>query len=138
MTIDKEIIIAVIAIAFITIGLIHLEKGNRLKKKGKKAKAIIFANNYKILRPGKRGIYYPVVRFVTEDNEWITQELSFGQNPAIPEGKEVEVFYDPTKPQEVVINSNLQLVYAPWLFIVLGACGFIVSALELLDVTNLI
>jgi len=138
MTIDKEITIAVIAIFLLTIGLLRLEKSSRLKKKGKKAKAIIFANNYKILRPDTRGKYYPVVRFVTEDNEWITQELDFGQNPPMPEGKEVEVLYDPLEPQEVIINSAIQVVYVPWLFITLGICGFILSALELLDITNII
>jgi len=135
---QNELIIAAISIGLLAIGLLFSEKNMRLKKTGKKAKAIIFTNNYRPKINGRGGIYYPVVRFVTEDNQWITQELDFGQKPPMTEGKEVEVFYDPKNPQEVVMNSYRIIIFLPWALIIAGTCGFVLSCLELLDITNLI
>jgi len=134
----NEIILTVISIGFLGLGLLAFEKNIRLKRDGKKAKAIIFKNNYKTSPDKNGGSYYPVVRFVTENNYWITQELNFGLSSPMREGKEIEVFYDPNNPQEVVVNSNLQLKFIPWLFTFTGSCGLIICFLELLDITNLI
>ncbi len=115
-----------------------MEKGKRLSKIGKKAKGIVFKNNYKISGTDSRGIYYPVVRFLTENNEWITQEVDVGTNPPMAEGKEIEVLYDPNNPNEVIINSDLRLAYMPSFLTLIGIFGIVMTCLELLDITNFI
>lgn len=88
------------------------EKGVIYYPNGKKAKAVIFKNNVK--RSGPDGdLYYPVVRFTTDEQEWITQELSIGYSPAKPEGMKLEVIYDPENPTIVEINSPFQLGIFP-------------------------
>lgn len=133
---EGEIILGIISIALLAIGLFTFEKGKRLSKIGKKAKGIVFKNNYKVLGTDTRGTYYPVVRFLTERNEWITQEVDVGTNPPMAEGKEIQVLYDPNNPHDVIINSDLRLIYLPWFFILIGILGLVATCLELLDVTQ--
>lgn len=83
----NEIILALLSVAMLAFGLFSLERNKRLQRIGKKTTAVIFTNNYKSSHPTRRGNYYPVVRFVTEDEQWITQELNTGQNPPMREGK---------------------------------------------------
>jgi hypothetical protein len=69
------------------------------------------------------------LRFTTETNEWITQELDVGYLPAKPEGTKLEIIYDPEEPTNVKINSFVQLEILPRLVLIIGAIGFILSAL---------
>ncbi len=112
------------------------QKGNLLLAKGKKAKAIIFKNNFRSGSDG--GVYYPVVRFLTDKQEWITQELNIGYSPAKLEGTKVEVIYNPDEPTTVEINSVFQLEILPRLFVALGLGGFVFGVLEYMEIINLI
>lgn len=113
------------------------QKNKHLLETGKKAKAIIFKNNSGS-NTGGSAVYYPVVRFLTDKQEWITQELSAGHTLAQKEGTKVDVIYDPDDPTNVEINSLFQLKIRPGIFIVTGFCGLVVGILELLDITQVI
>jgi hypothetical protein len=104
---------------------------------GKKAEAIIFKNNFHPSKSGG-GTYSPVVRFLTDKQEWITQELSVGYSPAIEEGTKIEVVYDPNDPTTVEINSTLQLEVLPRLLVVIGVIGLIFGTIEYLEIIDLI
>ena len=58
-------------------------------------------------------MYFPVVRFLTEKQEWITQELDIGQYPALEEGKKIRLIYNQENPEEVEINSIFRLENLP-------------------------
>jgi hypothetical protein len=133
---DTALIIAIVSCGFFSVGIILWQKATYLLKNGKKAGAVIFKNNFRADDSG--GIYYPVVRFLTDKQEWITQQLSIGYFPAKREGKRLQVIYDPEDPTNVEINSLLQLRILPGLFVVLGICGLIFGALEYLDIITLI
>lgn len=132
----NEIIVLLVSTASIAIGAILWQKGNHLTATGKKAKAVIFKNNYSGTSPSG-GMYYPVVRFLTEKQQWITQELSIGYNPPKEEGTKLEVIYDPDDPTHVEINSPFQLEILPRLFVAIGICGFVFGVLEMLDIVQL-
>lgn len=132
----EEIIILTISIGAIAVGNHLWQKGSHLLTTGKKAKAVVFKNNYSSGSDG--GTYYPVVRFLTDKQEWITQELSIGYSPAKKEGTKLEVIYDPDDPTNVEINSSFQLEILPRLLVVVGLCGLIFGVLELLDIIQLI
>lgn len=132
-----EIIVLAISIGAIAIGIHLWQKGNHLLTNGKKAKAVIFKNNYSS-NAGDGGMYYPVVRFLTDKQEWITQELSIGYSPAKKEGTKLEVIYDPDDPTDVEINSTFQLEILPRILVIIGVCGLVFGVLELLDITQLI
>lgn len=132
-----EILLATFSIGMMLLGGILWQKGKHLIANGKKAKAIIFRNNYKISgRSG--GVYYPVIRFMTDKQEWITQELSFGYLPAKREGTRLEVIYDPDDPSIVEIASTLQLEVFPKIFVAIGVGLFILTVLELLGVIQVV
>lgn len=134
----EEIAILAIAICAMVVGIRLWQKGDQLLTNGKKAKAIIFKNNYRSAGANDGGTYYPVVRFLTDKQEWITQELSIGYSPAKKEGTRMEVIYDPEDPKTVEINSKFQLEIFPRVLIGMGICGLIFVLLEILDITQVI
>ncbi len=125
---ESELVVGLISSVFIAIGAILWKKGDHLLFIGKKTQAVIFRNNYQSSGSGG-GLYYPVIRFKTESDEWITHELSTGHSPARPEGKKLEVIYDPEDPSNVALNNKFQLEILPRLMVSAGIVGLIVSIL---------
>ncbi|MEO5979598.1 MAG: DUF3592 domain-containing protein [Chryseolinea sp.] len=130
-----EFIFMAISGGFIVMGAIILRDGGFIFPYGKKADAVIFKNNFST-SGSDGGTYYPVVKFLTDKQEWITQEMRDGFNPPIPEGTKVEVLYDPENPTDVAINSSIRLRILPTIFIVLGAIGMALSILGYMGVLN--
>lgn len=137
----EQIAILVVSLCLIGVGVVRLQKNANLLTAGKIAKATIYKNTY---RRGSRhrsgsdsGVYHPVVRFLTDNQEWITQELSVGYLPAKKEGTKLEVRYDPEDPTNVEINSVFQLEVLPRLFVGIGVFGLVFLILELLDFTHI-
>jgi hypothetical protein len=126
----------IVSLIFGAIGIIQWQKGNTLISSGKKATAIVDKNVYS--RDGDSGTYYPVVRFLTDEKEWITQQLDVGYSPAMPEGTRIDVIYDPEEPENVQINSTFYLEILPRILVALAICGFIFGILEVFDVISLI
>jgi hypothetical protein len=83
-------------------------------------------------------LYYPVVRFLTDKQEWITQELNTGYSPAKKEGTKLEIIYDPNDPQSIQINSAFQLKILPRLLIIAGIVLLLFGFSELFDITQLL
>jgi len=131
-----ELIFAILSIALIAAGLFSLEKRSRLLKKGKKAKGIVYSNTFKVDHRGD-GLYYPVIRFLTDKNEWITQELNIGSNRPMNESEEIEVLYDPEIPTDIAINSGA-ISYVPYGLIAIGSCLFLGLLAQLLGMGNFI
>ncbi|MES1181871.1 MAG: DUF3592 domain-containing protein, partial [Flavobacterium sp.] len=101
---DPALIFLFVASISLFVGFGSYNKGKDLIKRGRKADAIIFKNNFSSGKDG--GSYYPVVRFLTEQKEWVTQELSTGYSQPKPVGSKVEVLYDPLNPSVVEINGR--------------------------------
>ncbi len=134
----EEIILLFISIGALVVGIHLWQKGNYLLTNGKKAKAVIFKNNYSSGNSSNPGTYHPVVRFLTDKQEWITQELSIGYNPAKKEGTKLEVIYNPDEPTDVEINSRFQLEILPRLLVSIGVFGLILGFLELFEITQIL
>jgi hypothetical protein len=71
--------------------------------------------------PRLRTYRYPVVRFQTQDGRTVefeseTGTSGFSQKP----GEQVEVLYDPLKPEEARIKTFMMLWFAPLIFTVVG------------------
>jgi len=129
-------ILVIGSIGALTAGILLWQKGNHLMATGKTAEAIIFKN---IFKPGsdiEYGAHYPVVRFLTDKQEWITQELSIGYSPAKKEGTKLTVIYDPYDPTNVEISSPFQLKILPRLVVIMGSCGLLFGVLELFGITQ--
>lgn len=123
-------------IVFSTLFCVKLwQKSSSLISHGKKAKAVVFRNNYKGVH-NEQGLYFPVVRFLTDKQEWVTQELSIGQNPPMEEGKQVQVIYDPEDPSEVEINTIFRLEILPRFLVAVGLCGVIIGFIMYLEIVE--
>jgi hypothetical protein len=133
-TLSPELTILFISTGLLVLGAYFWQKGNHLLKNGKKAEAIVFSNTFKA--NSDNGVYYPVVRFLTDKQEWITKELNIGTNPKKPEGTKIQVLYDPEDPTDVQINSTFALEILPRIFTTLGVMGAAFVVLEVLDVIN--
>jgi hypothetical protein len=131
---DTELLIIVCSAIAIFMGAMQLEKSNHLLATGKKADAVIFSNVFK----SNRRAGFPVVRFLTDKKEWITQELSIGYYPVKEEGTKLEVIYDPANPTIVEINVPFQMKILPRLFLAIGITGFIFGMLEYTELINLL
>ena len=129
---DSSLIIVLGSLVLLLIGVKLWQQANILVTSGKTAKGIIFKNNFKGTT-SSRGLYFPVVRFLTEDKEWITQELSIGQNPPMEEGRKVTVIYDPEDPTNVDIKSTFKQEVLPRIFVSVGILGIIVGLLLYLE-----
>ena len=128
---------AILAIIFLIVGIRFWQRGKYLLLHGKKARAIIFKNKYDT-SDTDNGVYYPVVRFITEDKTWITQQLSIGYLPAKPEGSTLEVIYDPEEPTNVEIYGSFQLEFLPRIFVAIGVIVLVLGVLEYLEVISFI
>jgi hypothetical protein len=134
---ETELFVLFFSAGFLVIGVFLWQKGNHLLANGKKADAVIFKNNFHPSRSAG-GTYHPVVRFLTDKQEWVTQELSIGYSKAKREGTKLQVIYDPEDPTVVEINSTLQLEILPRLFVTLGITGLVFVTLEALQIIALI
>ena len=134
---SPELMILFASTVLLILGVYFWQKGNHLLKNGKKAQAIVFSNNFHASDDGG-GVYYPVVRFLTDKQEWITQELNFGTSPKKREGTKLQVIYDPENPTDVQINSTFMLEILPRMFTALGVMGLAFDTLEILDIINML
>jgi len=112
------------------VGTYLLRKGNHFLKNGKRAEAVIISNYY------DGDVYYPVIRFLTDKQEWITYQFDTGYLPKRREGKKLQVIYDPEDPTDVEIYSVFMLGVLPRLFIALAVTGVVFVVLAVLGVIN--
>ncbi|KAA5543372.1 DUF3592 domain-containing protein [Adhaeribacter rhizoryzae] len=110
-----EIILTILGVCFIIGGLIKIRDNNYLKSSGIKVKGIVYSLEQ------RKNLYYPIVRFRTKEDIWITKELGIGSNPShYPEGTQVDLIYNPENPEIVDLDSYTSLILAPRLFVIIG------------------
>lgn len=129
-----EIVIAVIAGGLILFGVHLWLKGNHLVLHGEKTEGFVFANVYKgDPLKNSRGVYFPVVRFVTKQDEWITKQYEIGYNPPLKEGKKLKIIYDPEDPEYYQIDNRFLLEILPRILVAIGLIEMILSLLYYLE-----
>jgi len=129
---ELAITILIISVIALIVGIYHLRKSNYFLRHGIAVKATIVGNIYKVRESDEgadEGLYYPVVRFLTEKQAAITKELDNGYLPKKKEGTMLEVIYDPSDPTKVVESSIFQLETFPITMITVSICGLIFSLL---------
>ena len=139
---ESDLTLCLISGIALVLGVILYQKNKPLLQNGKRTQAVIFQN--KLDRSvdfnetlSSRSIYYPIIKFTTDSNKQIIQELSIGYYPANAIGTKLEVIYNPDDPTNVEINSTLITKVLPTLLIAAGFVGFIVVVLEYAEITNI-
>jgi hypothetical protein len=104
------ILIVGIMMVVVALSLSHTKKG--IKRNGLNCEGMVFDFSYDPNSSFK--IRYPIIRFVTHKQEWITELANIGFSFGLyKKGQKVSVTYNPENPKEFIINSkiNTLIVY---------------------------
>jgi hypothetical protein len=86
-------------------GLSLRRSNSKLLKTGKPSEGIVFDFVYS--DNSDSNVRYPIIRFVTSDQQWITEKYNFSGLPgSFKKGQKVNVLYNPDDPKEFIIKSN--------------------------------
>ena len=101
----QPLILLAIGIGLIAIPLRLFSKHERIKKTGLPAEGIVFDLIERVSSSNRH--QYPVIRFVTAKNEWITQKYEIGVSlNSFRKGQKVNILYDPSKPEDFILKSG--------------------------------
>jgi hypothetical protein len=137
--------IVFLSLVSIIIGVILWIAGRRMLARGKLAEATIVKNIYcpseltlvknaLNLDDDESGTYYPVIHFMTDQNELIIKQLTIGFNPPRSVGRKLSVIYNPNNPSDIVTYPRIQLQIIPRLLVSIGLLGLIVVVLDVLEI----
>ncbi|MEN9350635.1 MAG: hypothetical protein RL372_1613 [Bacteroidota bacterium] len=102
----QGVLLIILSLAVILIAIIVFSKYKKISTNGIEADAIIFDIESSPTN-GDTTITFPIVRFVTEKNEWVTQKASVSIIPySYKKGQSVVVVYSKDKPSDFFIKSN--------------------------------
>ena len=80
-----------------------------LSENGEKSEGIVFSSEE--AKNSKFNMRYPIIRFLTKKNEWITKAVDSGFILSnYKQGDKVNVIYDPNKPEDFMIESKWQIL----------------------------
>jgi len=119
-TIDELILLAG-GTFLIVWGIGKINERRKLLKSGIKVDGVVFRLEER-LSSGKNRmlLYYPVIRYVTLDKNWITEEYGFGSKPSVyKEGDIVKIIYDPADYKHFIIDNFLSKVLG-WVLALIG------------------
>lgn len=102
-----DIIIAVgIGLSLLLFGIYFRKKISKINKNGIEVEGIVFDT---VQSDSMRSsANYPIIRFVTLEKEWITEEYNISTIPGVlKEGQKVKVIYNSNNPKEFYIKSKI-------------------------------
>ncbi|ASU34472.1 DUF3592 domain-containing protein [Mucilaginibacter xinganensis] len=110
MNVNYDELIMLAGGAFLTVfGFGKINERGKLIKSGVKVEGIVFDIETSLgTGPDTQSTtYYPVIRFVTADKEWITEKYNIGSNPSVYSvGEKVTVIYDITDYKHFLIDNT--------------------------------
>ncbi|HTN37357.1 MAG TPA: DUF3592 domain-containing protein [Arachidicoccus sp.] len=130
-----SLILIFISAFMIVFAIKSLIEFNKIKSNGIKTDGIIFdtvnsidvANNYARSN-------HPIVRFLTKENQWITQKSKIGVFPGIYKtGKKVQIIYQEEDPNKFFINDYITQA-VPWIMIAAAIILIIISIIYLIRI----
>ena len=123
-----SLILILISILIIIVACLLLSNIKRIAAEGVDVEGIIFDKEQSIDNSG----FYPVVRFVTEYDEWITEPSKISVlawNYKV--GSKVSVVYQKNNPKNFFIKDSSTYV-VPWIMIGMSICMLIGGLISLL------
>lgn len=114
VTIDELLLLAG-GTFLVVLGIGKLNERRKLLKNGAKVEGIVFSLEEEWGVGKERSkLYYPVIRFVTIEKEWVTKRYGIGTNPAAyNEGDRVIVIYDKVDNEHFIIDNITTKLLGP-------------------------
>lgn len=102
----EGIVLIIIAIALLYVSIFTLQRYDRIVKNGQETEGVIFdissSDNLDTAT-----ISYPVVRFLTETQQWVTEKSPVSIIPgSYKKGQKITIIYCIEKPSDFFIKSN--------------------------------
>ncbi|MDB4918953.1 DUF3592 domain-containing protein [Mucilaginibacter sp.] len=124
MNVNYDELILLAGGAFLTVfGIGKLNEREKLIKSGVKVEGVVFdiETSWGTGSGARSTMYYPIIRFVTADKEWITEKYDIGSSPAAYKvGDKVNVIYDKADYKHFMIDDMKSALLGP-IFIGIGA-----------------
>src|SRR4051794_26860757 len=103
----EGIIIIIISLVVLFGAISTLRKLNKIEVNGEKTQGVIFDNETTNTTIEDATVTYPLVRFTTSNQEWITQKSSVSIIPgSYKKGDKVVIVYDRSSPTNFFIKSS--------------------------------
>lgn len=116
----NALIFGALGAIFTVVGAVLHDRSKKLRKTGIKVEGIVFNIEHEVSSNDSMGLYYPVIRYVTLQGEWITKRYNIGSRPSsYSEGDTVTVIYDPDDTSAFMLNDSVSKI-APFAGIILG------------------
>ncbi|MEO6992100.1 MAG: DUF3592 domain-containing protein [Lacunisphaera sp.] len=131
----NPLLLLFITASLIAYGVFLLRMARRLLATGLKAEATVIRNEFRTTT--STDFYQPVVEFKTNKQETIVQKLGRGYKPAKAVGTKLQIIYEADHPTNVQVDSFFQLRVLPWLAIIVGSGGLILTLLNWTGVVHI-
>jgi hypothetical protein len=113
-TVDELILLAGGAFLMV-LGIGKMSGRRKLLKSGIRVEGRVIDNHFSV----SSQIYYPVIRYVTLEKDWVTKKYDIGSSlPAFKEGETVKVIYSPDNHEQFMLDNRHSKLLAPALIIV--------------------
>lgn len=124
-------IMLAISIVFIIMAVVNLVKMKKIKASGLEAEGIVF--DLKAASRTSPGIQFPVIRFLDQNNVWITEEANIGLPFGVyKKGQKVKVTYYKEDPKMFFIHKAMSGIIL-WVFLLAGGGMLIFSLFSLIN-----
>ncbi len=131
------LVLGVVGAVFLVVGVRNFVRTRRFVNQASSATGTVTDVKSRTSRshtsdgPRVRTYRYPVVRFQTQDGRTVEFESETGTNTFSQKpGEQVEVLYDPLKPEQARIKTFMMLWFAPLIFSVVGFFLFVFGLLS--------
>jgi type II secretory pathway pseudopilin PulG len=128
-SIEVVIVLFIIGLAALLFGMVRSSEKRRLLNEGIRVDGVIL----QLINDGNSTspTYFPVVKFKTEQNDWVTERYKIGGNKYLyKEGDAVRVIYDPLNPGRFLLDDTRSKALSPVL--IYGGVALILVSIGLL------
>ncbi len=128
----EYIIILAVGVVLVILALSLSQKQNNIKKTGITAEGIV----YDLLHDQSTSFNfrYPVIRFLTLTQEWITETANIGMFPGFyKKGQKVTVVYNQQNPKQFIIDSKTNILIT-YILLIIGCILILLGTYKLISI----
>lgn len=126
------LIIIIFGIAIFYVAFKFQLNTKKIAKIGEQAEGVVF--DIVESSDTKSQVRYPIIRFVTSQKEWITEQYSISTLPGFfKKGQKVTIIYNPNNPKEFFVKSAVTSI-APMVAIALAVITLAVGVYKILQI----
>ena len=128
----EEIVIMAMGIAVLYMAVKFRSNTKNIAKNGEQVEGVVF-DIVQDTNPQSQA-KFPVIRFVTSQKEWITEQYNISTLPGfLKKGQKLIIIYNPDNPKEFFVKSRINSI-VPVLLFIFGIIILSIGVIKLLHV----